>query len=156
LTERDGGGLEPAAAVLARRNILPGLEPRQHRSDRHAHLATETDRFEIGAVQLQHATAAGPLVKPVDVLRDHREQATRGLELRQRPVGGIGLGRQHGGNGGSLVAPVLAPRLVAGEELLVLDRSKALPHPARAAEVGNAGFGAEPRAREGHNTLRAA
>ena len=49
------------------------------------------------AVQLQNLPAAGGLMQPVDVLGDDGLQLSRRLQLRQLPVGGVGLGlrRQH-------------------------------------------------------------
>src|SRR3972149_8990769 len=50
--------------------------------------------------------------------------------------------------------PVALARLVAAEELVVVNGCVALPDTARAAEIGNPGLRADPRAREDHAVLR--
>ena len=58
----------------------------------------------------------------------------------------VGLSLQHHRYRRLLVAPVFDARGVAGDEVLVLDRAKALPDATGAAEVGDARFGAQPGA----------
>ena len=104
-------------------------------------------------MELVHGLAPRRLVEAVDVLGHHRVQLPRRLQLRQLQVGGVGLGvgKEH------LVA-------VEAVELLRIFLEKGVAQnglrrvlvllvvqPVHAAEVGDSGLRAYPRAAEEHN-----
>src|SRR3546814_18242610 len=85
---------------------------------------------------------AGELVQPVDVLGDDGVAASLAHQLLDRAVAAVRLRLSDLGVGRELAPPGLAPRRLRRQELREVDRLIAAPDAARAAEVGDAGFGA--------------
>ena len=83
---------------------------------------------------------AGTLMQAVDVLGDQAGQPPLPRQIGQRPVASILLGAGEIGIHPEAPPPILQPRLLGCDELLVGDRCHPAPDSARAAEVGNAGF----------------
>ena len=119
LPEGHRGRLQDPAAVVARRACRtrraggPGSPPRA----RCAAQRMQTDA-PVGAVQLEHALAAGLLVQAVDVLGDHARSRPAASMPRQRVVRRVGPRVREVRVRLLLVEPVAAARLRVDHELL--------------------------------------
>jgi hypothetical protein len=97
-----------------------------------------------------------PLVEIVDVLRDAAVEPPEPVQLGQGEVGGIRRRRPDEGVRDASQRPVPASTLVTADEIPVgeLAGIEAAPHAAGAAEVRDAGLGADAGAREGDGAPR--
>ena len=111
-------------------------------------------------MNLDHELRRGTrlLVQAVDVLRDDRVQLAVSLQLDQRSVPGVGLGRPRGRS-----QPVLpGPPSHLGVRHVVLERGHLFgfgilrPYALGTAKVGYARLGGDPRTGEHHHLLRLA
>ena len=101
-------------------------------------------------MQLPHGARPGPLVQAIDVLRDDRVQAPRGLERCQCPVCAVGL---HGAV--DLVEPLPVGLRVPLKEVDTQDRLEGnlaflKVEAVRPAKVRDARLGGHSRAAEKH------
>ena len=71
-----------------------------------------------------------------------------------RAVAAIGLGGAEDILHRKAAAPGLAPRLLGGQEIVEIDRRHLGPDAARAAEIGDAGLGADPGAGKDDGAFR--
>ena len=147
---------DTAALGTARRKLLGVDGDLRRREARHA---VGTAQEVVIAVNLQQRLRAGLTVQAVDVLRDERGAVAPALELRQRPVACVGLGRRQGlAQGlrpGRRGVQALAPGAgrVAQEALVAVHGRLAVlrPQSAGTAEGGDAALHREPRAGERHH-----
>ena len=121
------------------------------------HVAGQAAHAVGVAVQLDDALGivAGPEVEPVDVLGHHAQQLAAPLQLDQRQVGRVRLGGGDDRIGLEAAPPGLASGLGARQEVGVLDRRVPIPDAAGAAEVRDAGLGADAGPGERHDPPRA-
>jgi hypothetical protein len=108
------------------------------------------------AVQLEHVRAAGRLMQPVDILRDHAAQPPAIPPAGERGVAGAGLGLGEVAVGFALLPPILVAGRGAGEKILKINGLVFRPHAARRAEIGNAALRADAGAGEGNGGSRVA
>ena len=96
LAERDGGGLDDAAARAARGQVAGGLVERLQLGQLVAQAAFQAGGVAGVAVQLDHPVGrhAGGLVQVVDVLGDHRLRLAGGDQPGDGVVAGVGLARR--------------------------------------------------------------
>ncbi len=155
LAERDGGGLENAAAAPARRVGLAGAHAGERTLHRSPLVARQAHHLAHGAVDLDDAgrVGAGLLVKAVDVLGDQRVELPAPLEGDERAVPGVGLGRPR-----RRVEPALPRELTdLGVGHVVLERRHLLglgvlgPDALRAAKIRDARLGGDAGAGERHD-----
>ena len=109
LAERDGGGLDDAAAVAARRQVAGGLVERLQVGQLVAQAALQAGGVAGVAVQLDHLLGrhAGVLVQVVDVLGDHRARLARRHQPGDGEVAGVGLPAGPAGAAGEGAIPCL-------------------------------------------------
>ena len=110
-----------------------------------ARSAVETARVGRVAVELDEPVLgdAGFLVQPVDVLGDDAGNLAAADELGDGEVAAIGRGVVDGLPGGELAPPGLAARLLGMHEVLEVDGLVLGPDAPGAAEVRDAGLGAD-------------
>ena len=97
---------------------------------------------------------AGAPMQPVDVLRDDGDDFSGALERDDRVVQGVRLSALIDVPRLELVVPVLDPRLLGCEELVVVHRTPPRPHAAGPAEVGDAARRRHAGAGEDQNATR--
>ena len=115
-------------------------------------LALDALRVRGVPVQLDHPRVRhpGPLVQPVDVLRDDGGHDASVDQRRDGAMAVVGLGVRHRAVALHPLAPRLAPCRLRCDEVAEVDRPAPRPHPARAAEVRDPGLGADAGAGEHH------
>ena len=92
---------------------------------------------------------AGGLVQAVDILGDDGGDLALAHQPRHRAVAAVGLGGAHQRVAGEAPPPGFAPAHGGGrQKSWKIDRLHLVPDAARAAEIGDAGFGADAGARE--------
>ena len=157
LAERDRRALNIAAARAVRHDAV-ALEIDPQFVDLITLLAGQAMRVGGVAVQLDHLRRrdAGVLVQPVDVLRDHRGRVAVVDQLGHGAVAAIGLRRAQDRLHLEAPPPGFPPRLLRAHEVGEIDRHLLGPDAARAAKVGDAGFGADAGAGEQHDAARIA
>lgn len=94
---------------------------------------------------------SGRLVQIVDVLGYHRRNLAGAIKRGNRPMPAPGFGRGEGRFHGKTTSPGLVARFVAREELIEPDRTVALPHPSRRAEIGDSALCRDPGPGERHD-----
>jgi len=136
LTEADRRRFErPAAGTGRRTSRLPeAFEMRSGVARLVTRLALD---HEIGPVQLdeQLRRRAGAAMETIDVLRHHGQNLVRPLERDDRRVKRIGTGALINLPCLQLEVPVLDPRRLGRQELVVVHRTPSRPHAARSAKV---------------------
>ena len=145
---RHGGSSSPAST----RSSVSSIGPR-HPHPMHftiAHVAVDLDD-DLGRLP-------GEVVQPVDVLGHEHVQRALALELDEREVRRVRLRVPH--LAGAPVLPRPPPDLRIRHVVLqgrgLLGVRVLRPHAVRTAEVGDAGLGRDPRAREHHHVRRVA
>ena len=93
-------------------------------------------------------------MQPVDVLGDDGADLAAPHQRVDGAVAAIGLGAAESVLHRKAAPPGLAPRLLGGEELVEIDRRHLRPDAAGAAEIGDAGFGADAGAGEHDGAAR--
>ena len=118
--------------------------------------AVEAGRIGGVAVQLDHLVVghAGGLVQAVDVLRDDGCHLALLDEAGERAVAGVGGGLLQGLVARELAPPGLAAGLGGGHEVAEVDGPELGPDAAGRAVVGDAQFGGDAGAGEGHHAFR--
>ena len=144
-------GLHRSTAVRAAGHAFaPGDEVRAEKAAAfHAVVAVD------GAVKLIHCFAARRLMKPVDVLGDHRAELPGPLQLRQLLVGGVGpgIGAEHFVPVKAVKIPGAPGKIGVAEDglrrLVVFLAVQAV----HAAEIGDAALGGHPRTAEKNDVV---
>ena len=118
--------------------------------------AVEAGRIGGVAVQLDHLVVghAGGLVQPVDVLGDDGCHPALLDEAGERAVAGVGGGLLQGLVARELAPPGLAAGFGGGHEVAEVDGPELGPDAAGRAVVGDARFGGDAGAGEGHHAFR--
>ena len=156
LAERHRRGFDMPKATLARRHRAVALEGRAQIGDLVPLAAIETGRVGGVAVQLDDFLGrhAGGLVQPVDILRDDGAGLAAPHQRIDRAVAAIGLRAAEVILHREAAPPGLAPRLLGRQELVEIDRRHLRPDAAGAAEIGDAGLGADAGAGEHDRAAR--
>ena len=156
LAERNGGGFyQPIAPQAARGGALGG-EFFPQRRQIVALPAGQAGGVQGVAVQFHHQLLrhAGGLVQPVDILGNHGGGLAGGNQIGDRAMAAIRQRALKHRIHRKATAPGFNPRRLGGDEGLKLDRRQLGPHPTGAAEIWNAGLGADARAGEHHHARR--
>jgi len=93
-------------------------------------------------------------VKIVDILGDDAADLMPLQKRGQGPVPGIRFGARKHALGSKPPPPGFAAHLSRAQEAFKLDWLQRVPHPSRAAEIRDAGFGRDAGASENHSAAR--
>ena len=145
LSERHGVALEDPAATPARWILFASAHAFENYRHAHPVAAAETYRIVQRAVNLDDeiGTAAGTLMKPVDVLRDERVKRSAFLEIDERSVTSVRFGSP--GWVGQPALPREPTHLGIGDVVADVGHPLRLrvqrPDAFRSAEIRDAGIG---------------
>jgi len=103
------------------------------------------------AVQFDDIAAAGLLVQAIDVLGHDHAQIARLLQLRQRPMRGIGRSLRQARPAQHAARPVTLAGSGVAAEFIALDGQASPAHAGVVTVVGNAGGGADARPGQHHH-----
>ena len=144
LPERDGCMLERSVTFGTTRSLPINEEPIDPRPHIVAPTTIQAQHLSRRPVNLLDLPATGQLVKPIDVLCDHAIEQSLFLPACQDLVSGIGFRVGKFTNCEALLPPILYPRLLAGNEIVEVDRLIRRPDATRRPEIRDPTFGADP------------
>jgi hypothetical protein len=144
-------GADVVAAGMKMRVELAG--PRVQRGSPAACAAAQADHGRQGPVELHDVATTCRLVKPVDVLRDHRAERAGTLQASDRAVAGIWPHRRETPPAHEGTSPVATAHGRRPDELVVLHRRDS-PRPVGPAIVRDPGVGRHSGAREHEHVAR--
>ncbi len=103
------------------------------------------------SVQVDHRTAAGPLMQAINILRDHQAHHALLLKRGERPVSHVAARVSYGGPAKPAARPVALTDRGALQEITVLDGRAVEPAPSCVAVGSDARAGTDARASQRHH-----